>query len=263
MSSSTALTTREPVVITSRGARLFGVIHRPANLAQAAPAVVIYHGFLGSKDQPHRMFVQLAEALAQNGMIALRFDLYGRGDTEGDSVDMTWDGDLQDAQAALEWLAAQPNVDSQRLAVVGMSWGGLLAGTVAGRMPDVRACVIWSAAPVERLPWSPPLVTIDGREVAENWGMLVGKQFYDTLPTFNPLAEALKATSPFLLIHGTEDDSVPADDVTAFQTTIQQHGSGQCDVIAIDGADHIFFTWAWKMQVITQTVDWLKGQLER
>jgi uncharacterized protein len=259
MSRSTA--TREPVVINSQDARLFGVIHRPENLSQPVPAVVIYHGFLGSKDQPHRMFVQLAEALAQNGMIALRFDLYGRGDSEGDSVDMTWEGDVQDAQAALNWLAGQPGVDSERLAVLGMSWGGLLAGTVAGRSKKVKASILWSAAPVEHLPWSPQLTMIDGREAAENWGMLVGRQFYDTLADFNPLAEALKASSPFLLIYGTDDDSVPTEDVRQFQAAIQERGSGRCDVIAVEGADHIFFTWVWKTQVITQTVDWLKDAL--
>jgi dienelactone hydrolase len=261
MSAATSSTTREPVVFTSEGARLFGVIHRPAHLTQPAPAVVIYHGFLGSKDQPHRMFVQIAEALAQNGIIALRFDLYGRGDSEGDSVDMTWDGDLQDAQVALDWLAAQPDVDSQRLAVLGMSWGGLLAGAVAGRNTDLYACVIWSAAPVECLLWSPQFITINGREVAENWGLLVGRQFYDTLSGFNPLEEGLKARCPFLLVYGTADDSVPAGDVVQFQAQIEQHGSGRCDVIAIEGADHIFFTWAWKQQVIAQTVEWLKDRL--
>lgn len=261
MSLLTSSTTREPIVITSRGARLFGVIHRPVNLPEATPAVVIYHGFLGSKDQPHRMFVQLAEALAQQGLIALRFDLYGRGDSEGDSIDMTWDGDLQDALAALDWLAVQPNVDAQRLSVLGMSWGGLLAGAAAGRRTEVSGCVIWSAAPVERLLWSPPFATFDEREAAENWGMLVGRQFYDTLPAFNPLQEALQAQCPFLLIHGTDDDSVPAGDVAHFQAETEQHGSSRCEVIAVEGADHIFFTWAWKMQVISQTVEWLKQTL--
>ena len=45
------------------------------------------HGLVGSKDQPHRILVALSEALAAAGHVALRFDLLGRGDSEGKSID--------------------------------------------------------------------------------------------------------------------------------------------------------------------------------
>ncbi len=51
-------------------------------------------------------------------------------------------------------------------------------------------------------------------------------------------------------------------DINQFQAAVKQHGSGRCEVIVIDGADHIFFTWVWKQQVITQTVAWLNGVLQ-
>ena len=93
---------REPVMFESDGQAILGVIHRPRQPpAERLPAVVIFHGFVGSKDQPHQIFVKLAEALAAAGVIALRIDFRGRGDSEGDTVDMTFEGDMADARGAL------------------------------------------------------------------------------------------------------------------------------------------------------------------
>ena len=107
---------REPVMFESDGQAVLGVIHRPRRpRAERLPAVAIFHGFVGSKDQPHQIFVKLAEALAAAGIVALRIDFRGRGDSEGDTVDMTFEGDMADARGALDLLAAQPDVDAARL----------------------------------------------------------------------------------------------------------------------------------------------------
>jgi hypothetical protein len=206
------------------------------------------------------MPVELAEALARTGIIALRVDLRGRGDSEGDSIDMTWRGDMADAQAALDWLATSEGVDVNRLGALGLSWGGLLAPCLAGRDPRIKATVIWSAVPTETLPWKPPFDLINGHEVVENFAMLVGRQFYDTLPDFHPLAEARHARSPMLLIYGSADDSVPSADVTHFQHEMESVGV-RCEVSVIEDADHIFFRYVWTEQVIQQTVAWLKQTL--
>jgi dienelactone hydrolase len=64
---------REPVVLENDGQKIFAVIHRPAEgTSTPRPAVAIFHGLVGSKDQPHRLYVKLAEALARAGMVALR-----------------------------------------------------------------------------------------------------------------------------------------------------------------------------------------------
>jgi uncharacterized protein len=248
---------RDSITFISEGHKLFGVIHRPDTPGKY-PGVVVYHGFLGSKDQPHRMFVELAEALAAAGFVVLRFDLRGRGDSEGDSVDMTWRGDLADAQAGLNQLASLPDVDENRLVVLGMSWGGILAPVIAGQDERVRAVVIWSAVPVASLDWKPDFTVIDGREVAENFAMLVGRQFYDTLPEFRPLDMAKNASSPVLLIYGSDDDQVNPQAVERFRQAM----TAPVEARVIEGGDHIFFRYVWKQSVIAQTVDWLKAVMD-
>jgi cephalosporin-C deacetylase-like acetyl esterase len=71
---------REPIMFESDGQAVLGVIHRPRQPPAARlPAVAIFHGFVGSKDQPHQIFVKLAEALAAAGIVTLRVDFRGRG----------------------------------------------------------------------------------------------------------------------------------------------------------------------------------------
>jgi hypothetical protein len=250
-------TTREPLVFENEGQKIFGIVHRPEQEGNA-PAVAIFHGFLGSKDQPHRMFVDFAEALAEAGIVALRVDLRGRGDSEGDSLDITPRADLSDAHRTLDALAELRGADPERLALVGMSWGGLLAAMLAGQDARVKACALWSAVPTPTLDWSPNFQTYNGREAAENWGMLVGRQFYEHLRDLRPLDEAKNARCPLLVVYGTADDSVPSQDIERFRQVVE---SEPFDVIPIEGADHIFFSYRWKREVITQTVDWLKQVL--
>ena len=85
-----AATMRDPIVLENGGQKIFGVLHRPAGSPSTPrPAVAIVHGLVGSNDQPHQLYVKLAEALARAGLIALRIDCRGRGDSEGETVAIT------------------------------------------------------------------------------------------------------------------------------------------------------------------------------
>ena len=60
--------------------QLVGILHLPEKEGKF-PAVIICHGFKGNKTQ--RKFVGLGRELAKNGIVVLRFDFYGSGDSEG------------------------------------------------------------------------------------------------------------------------------------------------------------------------------------
>src|SRR6185295_11404841 len=90
---------RKPVSFKSeKGQTCFGVVHSPGTSFGRSPGVLLIHDLVASKDTPHRMFVTLADALADAGFTALRFDLRGRGESEGKSIDATPRGDLDDAR---------------------------------------------------------------------------------------------------------------------------------------------------------------------
>ncbi len=256
------LTTREPIVYESNGHTIFGVLHRPAIGATAVcPGVVMYHGFVAAKYQPpHRIFVQLAEALARIGIVSLRIDLPGRGDSEGDSIDITVDGDLDAAHKALDVLCEQPGIDSQRIGLVGISWGGALAATLAGRDQRVAATALWSCAPGVSLNWQPDLQEINGRMASEVVGNLIGAQFYKSLAQLKPLHDLIATRGQVLLVYGTEDEIVPYDEIERVLHQLAEHHIPH-ELLCIEGADHVFFNHHWQHQVVVGTTAWLQKVL--
>ncbi len=259
---STHPTTRDSLVYDSRGLKIFGMIHRPKDTTTTPrPGVVMYHGFVAAKSQPpHRIFVQLAEGLAHAGIVSLRIDLPGRGDSEGESIDMTVDRDLDAAHTAIDLLSNQPDVDSQRVGLVGISWGGALAATLAGRDQRVAGTVLWSSAPGAPLNWQPELREVGGRMAAEVVGNLIGEQFYMSLHQLNPIGEILRTRGPVLLVHGTHDEVVPSAEIEQAQRQLTEAGIRN-QLIPIDGTDHVFFNHGWQRQVVDHTVTWLRHTL--
>jgi dienelactone hydrolase len=251
---------QEHVTLESKGQMVSGFVHRPAGDGPW-PAVLLFHGFMAAKSQPpHRLFVQLAEALVQAGTVSLRIDFRGRGDSEGETIDITPAGDLNDAQVALDFLARQAYVDPQRLAVLGISWGGAIAACLTGRDERVRATVMWSSIPGGPADWRPELRQVNGRLAAEFVGNLVGQQFYEGLQEINPLQALLQAKRPLLLVYGSQDEVVPQAEVTAAKAALVEAGAPH-DVVVIEGADHVFMGHTWARAVVEQTVAWLQAQL--
>jgi dienelactone hydrolase len=261
-SQATYQTTRAPIVYTSNGLQIFGVLHRPLGPASAPrPGVVLYHGFMATKCQPpHRIFVQLAEALAQLGVVSLRIDLPGRGDSEGESIDISVDGDLEAARRAIDFLCAQPDVDAANIGLVGISWGGTLAATLAGRDQRIAGTVLWSSAPGATPNWQPELHDVGGRMAVEVVGNLIGEPFYTSLHQLHPIEELKRSRGPVLLVYGTDDEIVPALEVAQAEQQLTAAGIPN-RVIRIEGADHVFFRHEWQQQVLQRTVAWLRQTL--
>ena len=55
----------KPIVFKSQGQQIIGVVHMPERRKGKVPAVVFFHGFTGTKVEPHRIFVKMARALAR------------------------------------------------------------------------------------------------------------------------------------------------------------------------------------------------------
>lgn len=101
------------------------------------PTVVLSHGWARSRAEllPHAAFLHDA------GYAVLAFDYRHRGESGGDAVTM---GVLEqhDLLGALDEACARPEVDRDRIAVLGMSTGSVIAILVAARDERVRALVL-------------------------------------------------------------------------------------------------------------------------
>jgi hypothetical protein len=117
--------------IVARGARLRVIVTRPEG-AQRSPAVLFIQGiscesvdFGGRPDAP---LFQLVQGLSGAGLVTMRLEKRGVGDSEGESCEGAgFDGEVEDVKAALRALAAYPFVDTRAIFVFGHSVGGMIA----------------------------------------------------------------------------------------------------------------------------------------
>ena len=246
----------------SQGQTVVASLHVPEHTP--APAVVMCHGFTGMRIEAHFLFVKAARALCAAGMNVLRFDFRGSGESDGGFEEMTIEGEIADALAALERVRAEPTVDPDRVALLGLSLGGLVAACAAARDQSVSALVLWAAVA--------DLMGVFGKrgdrdEVEERlardgfveWGAhRIGRGFFDDCRRVDPLAEVAGYRGPALVVHGSEDGSVPVAHARMYMDALA--GTDATSYI-VQGADHTFTSVAWEAEAIAVTCAWLAEKL--
>src|SRR5919112_2994977 len=125
----------EPVDLDTR-------FYLPRDRSGKVPAVLLAHGFGGSKNSVR----DDAESLAERGYAVLTWSARGFGTSGGQIHLDSPDYEVRDAQRLLDWLANRPEVETDatgdpRVGVVGGSYGGALALLLAGQDTRVDAVV--------------------------------------------------------------------------------------------------------------------------
>lgn len=182
------------------GPRLEGRLHLPDGLGPFPGAVICHpHSqYGGSMDVP--LMAALCQGLARAGWAALRFNFRGVGGSEGRFDEGV--GEVDDAAAALAFLAGQAAVKSTGLALVGYSFGALVGLEAARKSPLVGALAA-VGLPLESLP--------------EGW-----------------LSDC---TLPKLFIAGDRDHLCPADELEPWARTLAE----PAEVVILADTDHYLF----------------------
>lgn len=126
------------------GRARFGWVHEPA--AATGIALVIVPPFGYEAICSHRALRHLAEAAARAGMLAVRFDLDGTGDSAGDDLEPNRVGAwLQSIEDACDLARAR---GADRIVLAGVRLGAALAAHTAAARDDVAGLVAIAATPV-------------------------------------------------------------------------------------------------------------------
>lgn len=117
---------------------LFGMYHAPDMPARRA---VLMCAPLGQDlIRCHRIYRQLAQTLAAQGLAVLRFDYHGTGDSAGETATVDWDRCVADTVLAAAELRARAGVE--RVIAFGARLGGSIAMCAAERARFVEA-IVW------------------------------------------------------------------------------------------------------------------------
>jgi fermentation-respiration switch protein FrsA (DUF1100 family) len=133
------------------GIRLAGTLTIPSGDGPH-PAVALISGS-GPQDRDeavfgHRPFLVLADHLTRRGIAVLRTDDRGVGESTGDFAAATTLDFASDALAAVALLASRPEVDPERIGLIGHSEGALVVPMVANRSADVAFAVLLASSGV-------------------------------------------------------------------------------------------------------------------
>lgn len=129
------------VIIPSDGLKLAGIVRAPEGMTpgERRPAFLVLHGFGSNKDAGN--VKGPCDLLGGLGYITLRFDFRGCGESEGEAGRLICLEQVSDTRNALTFMAQRADVDPDRIAVVGSSFGAAVAVYAAGVDQRIAAVI--------------------------------------------------------------------------------------------------------------------------
>lgn len=203
-----AIKTREIQYTAQDGSQLIGYFAAPES-DTPVPGVIVAPEWWGRNDYTE----QRARELAEHGYAALAIDMYGdKKVTTASNQAYEWmmqtfedpDTIVNRATAALNTLAAQDEVDADKLAAIGFCYGGKVALDLARSNAPLQAVATFHAN------LSPKAPAQEGQVQAE-----------------------------ILVLHGEQDSMVSLDDIESFRKEMQA-ANVKHDVIIFKDAKHGF-----------------------
>ena len=112
----------------------------PPDPASPGAALIYVHGLGNNRDH----LLTEAGILYRHGYGGLLFDLRNHGDSQGELTTFGID-EVNDVQGAFDFLAGQPEVDPERIGILGHSMGAAISLMAAAEMPAIKVVVSESA----------------------------------------------------------------------------------------------------------------------
>jgi acetyl esterase/lipase len=204
------------------------------------PGIVIVHGGGWSGGDKREDITGLFEPITDMNMVcySINYRL---------APNNVWPACYDDVRTAVKWVkenALKYKTDPNRIALMGYSAGGqlaMLAAIKAQKETNVQAAVSL-AAPVDLV-----LDSLRRRDISSYLMALRGCSSLDAnslqwLWESSPINYVKPGVMPVLIIHGTEDNSVPYQQSLNIKARIEDV-NGTCELMTIKGAQHKIAEW--------------------
>lgn len=219
------------------GIRLHSKLEKPEGLDKC-PLCILIHGFTGKMEEDHLLAVQ--DAMVSCGVAVLRVEMYGHGKSDGEFKNHTLYKWIANALAVVKYAKKLNFVTDLYLS--GHSQGGLLTILVGGMCnDDFKAIIPLSPAlciPVDARKGSMLGAEFDPIHIPETIGSgdwELSADYVRVAQTIHPEDEIARYEGPVLIIHGTDDETVPFSYAEQAQKLYKN-----AKLVAIKGDDHCF-----------------------
>lgn len=244
------------------------------------------------------MFSILAERLTEVGIAVLCYDERGVGESTGDYNAADLKDLLSDVEVLLDYLGGHPQIDGERVAMLGHSEGAYFAPIFAERLSALvllaGSSISLDEIMVEQVDYQLTLPGLTDQEKAylqsyrAQVEMLLaeardGKEASSVLPynldwirqhmELDPLENVAQVQSPVLIVHGEEDYQVMPYHAEALAQRLRDAGNDQVTVKLLPGTSHLFTyvpasakfdalqPFALNPELVETVVAWLAEQL--
>lgn len=223
------------------GTKLCGVWHYPE--IKTDKVIILAHGITVDKDELG-IFIQLANTLCDNGFVVFRFDFRGSGESDGKSIDITINKEIEDLTAAVNFVCKF----YKRIGILGASFGGGIAALYVEKNQDkIFTLCLWNPVlDYNHCFLNPTTEWLKNRNIkmfddikAKDWttigsrNFIVGKKLFDEMVDKFPGKKLQKIKIPTIILHGDHDTHVPYTDSKIYSNNF-------CDLVTIKGSDHGF-----------------------
>lgn len=238
------------VTFENEGGTIVGTFAMPTGVRGAVPAVLLFHGFTGTRDElpiigtDETMYSRTARVFAEHGLASLRIDFRGSGESDGTYDETTFTGQISDAIAAVDWLDDQRGIG--QIGIVGLSQGGLVAAVAAATDKRVEALVLWSAVanPPDTYKMLLGSDTVMEGLVNETthvllpWGAEIDldRPFFEDLYRVDPVAAITGYQGPTQVVVGLRDTTVSPQ--PQYGELYLRYHPGTEELVVLDG-DHV------------------------
>lgn len=256
---------QQVVVEGAPAGRLAGTLTLPTNASPPFAAALTltgsgahYRDGNRTPTHPYRPFRQIAHALAEYGVATLRLDDRGVGGSTGDADAALGDDVAADARAALAWLRRRQDIAPDRLALIGHSFGGVVAPLVASTDAQLAAVVllgapatslretmryqnhyrIWDAAAIRPEDREAELERATKRQA--EYVRTGGVAWRSWSQDRDPLPTLRRVRCPVLILQGLTDRAVAPEDARTLSRTLREAGNAAVTLRFFPEVNHHF-----------------------
>ena len=235
--------------VNYRNHTLAGSAHLPDNAT--GDAVLLLHGFTGSRIEFAYLFVMLGRYLAAQGITVFRFDFVGCGESTGQFADLSIADQIMQTNTVLDELAER--YPGLRWHLFGYSMGALATASVIARRGDLASAIL--LAPAGTVGQYLQQVMANSPRLANGSADFIGLEITPALVA-EALAFDLNATlththTDLLVIHGGKDIVVKPE--VGQQAAMAAHGRFEL----MPDADHGLCLATHRQEMAQTVAEWV------
>jgi dienelactone hydrolase len=223
----------ERAQVPYRGATLSGIFHLPPGYTSGkVPVIVLIQGMDGYKEKSVSLF---GDNWMARGAAVLAFEGpgYWEAPLRGIYVDMAGWGEA--GKAAFDWLAARPEVDTNKIGVTGSSYGSLFSVAMLAAEPRYKACAVTGTCyePGGETIFNRASPTFKKRFMFMS-GITDEAEFDDFRKTIDWKGYAERVKAPYLILSGEYDQLSPMEHTESFLKAL----GGPKQLVVYQGGTH-------------------------